>query len=287
MPEPECTGLSDPQTYGEAEVSAAPPPPQDAQFITFAYNMSPGSFNLSSPSSSPTPFLTPPSQLPSRPTVLKWRIQEKKDLEKLNNHIPRPPNSFILFRTSFVGDKRLPVKANRNDKSKIIGVLWHKLSPQERREWDLKAKQASEEHKRKYPDYMFKPNHTKAKGGRKKGKPKIADSVRTERCVRIADLIAQGLRGDELDAAIGEFNLDRNVPQFVTPLTPRTQSSKKMSTKKSLTRSSRETCPTCHRPRVGGKNRRRNFSTPSIQPTIAKDTHPLTETNTLSVRCYV
>ena len=213
-----------------------------------------------------------------------------KDLEKLDNPIRRPPNSFILFRTSFVGDKSLPVKANRVEQSKIIGVLWHKLSPQERREWDLKAKRVSEEHKRKYPDYIFKPIQkkarakvkAKAKGGSGKRKTTKTDSAGTERWVRIAELIAQGLRGDELNTAMKEFNLDRNIPRFQEPVTPGMQRSSKVSS----SRNGRRICTTCHQPRPGVKKPRRNSLTPSVSPATAEDTYTHTETNTPLVRSY-
>ncbi|KAJ7767285.1 hypothetical protein B0H16DRAFT_1716906 [Mycena metata] len=63
------------------------------------------------------------------------------------SYIPRPPNAFILFRSSTL--------------SKIIGKYWHALPPAERARWEDKARLAQAEHRRRYPDWRFRPGNGK------------------------------------------------------------------------------------------------------------------------------
>ncbi|KAF8144122.1 high mobility group box domain-containing protein, partial [Mycena galopus ATCC 62051] len=75
------------------------------------------------------------------------------------SYIPRPPNAFILFRSSFIRSQNVPgrVEGNHSTLSKIIGKLWHALPPSERARWEDKARAAQAEHRRRYPDWRFRP----------------------------------------------------------------------------------------------------------------------------------
>ena len=201
-------------------------PPIDASKgpnIAFAPNVTPGTFN-DPPSPVDPPLesmLFPPT--PDSPSGKRQAHGKKKP----ENHIPRPPNAFILFRSSFINNKHVSsdVETNHSTLSKIIGLTWHNLPHEERQIWHTKAKVALEEHRRKYPQYAFRPLHTKGKGGGEKRKVREVGPKDMKRCARIAELLAQGLKGDELNAAIAEF--DRNhVPEIVTrfeaPITART-----------------------------------------------------------------
>ncbi|KAF6762445.1 hypothetical protein DFP72DRAFT_1060693 [Ephemerocybe angulata] len=112
--------------------------------------------------------------------------KEKEEEKK----IPRPANSFILFRKAFCADmksklksdasigadtqpkdedaandkdgdgdeaKPLPLLRVQSDVSKEAGKRWRALLPHERALWDAKAVEAKEEHKRKYPGYRYRP----------------------------------------------------------------------------------------------------------------------------------
>ncbi|KAE9391328.1 HMG-box, partial [Gymnopus androsaceus JB14] len=78
-------------------------------------------------------------------------------------HIPRPPNAFMLFRSDFVKQRRVPssIETSHGSLSKIIASCWKLLPEIERRFWYKKADAAKAEHKRKYPDYRFTPIHGK------------------------------------------------------------------------------------------------------------------------------
>ncbi|KAJ7868467.1 hypothetical protein B0H13DRAFT_1635719, partial [Mycena leptocephala] len=75
------------------------------------------------------------------------------------SYIPRPPNAFILFRSSFIRSQNVPgrVEGNHSTLSKIIGKVWHALEPSERARWEDKARAAQAEHRRRYPDWRFRP----------------------------------------------------------------------------------------------------------------------------------
>ncbi|KAK7034683.1 hypothetical protein VNI00_012090 [Paramarasmius palmivorus] len=68
-------------------------------------------------------------------------------------YIPRRPNAFTLFRSSFLKSQHLSteVETDRSTLSKMIGLTWRNLSDDERKVWEAKAKDALVEYKRKYP----------------------------------------------------------------------------------------------------------------------------------------
>ncbi|KAG9044789.1 hypothetical protein FS837_007548 [Tulasnella sp. UAMH 9824] len=73
------------------------------------------------------------------------------------DHIPRPRNAFILFRTNFVEESKLTrgTEADNRNISKIAGAVWRALPPEERLVWHKKATEEKELHKQKYPNYKY------------------------------------------------------------------------------------------------------------------------------------
>jgi hypothetical protein len=133
------------------------------------------------------------------------------------NHIPRPPNAFILFRSSFVKNQHVSseVETNHSTLSKIIGLTWKNLPNEERQIWHARAKVALDDHKRKFPSYAFKPVHNKPRGLPAKRKVREVGLKDHTRCAKIAELLVRGKTGLELEVAIQEF--DKNhVPEIVT-----------------------------------------------------------------------
>ncbi|KAI0783717.1 hypothetical protein C8Q75DRAFT_414681 [Abortiporus biennis] len=191
--------------------------------IAFAPNITPGTFN-----DPPTPvdppaesMLFPPNG--EAPASNKRNAHSKK---KPVDHIPRPPNAFILFRSSFIKNQHVSseVETNHSTLSKIIGLTWQNLPHEERQIWHAKAKAALDEHKKKFPEYAFRPLHTKGKGAADKRKVREVGPKDMERCAAIADLLVQGKKGADLEAAIAEFD-KTHVPKIVTrfeaPITAR------------------------------------------------------------------
>ncbi|CAK5278965.1 unnamed protein product [Mycena citricolor] len=77
------------------------------------------------------------------------------------SYIPRPPNAFILFRSHFIRTQSVPerVEGNHSVLSKIVGKYWKALQPEERAQWEDRARAAQAEHRRRYPDWRFRPGN--------------------------------------------------------------------------------------------------------------------------------
>ncbi|KDR72140.1 hypothetical protein GALMADRAFT_775072 [Galerina marginata CBS 339.88] len=85
----------------------------------------------------------------------------------LEPHIPRPPNAFILFRTYFVKNRRVGCQTDTQSQtlSKAAGVAWKQLE-EKQAYWNGQADIVGKLHKRKYPDYKYRPNYDKNKWAR-------------------------------------------------------------------------------------------------------------------------
>ncbi|ESK88718.1 hypothetical protein Moror_2980 [Moniliophthora roreri MCA 2997] len=197
---------------GNQLVWTMPVEPASSSGIAFATNLTPVTFNEpTTDSTSKESSLFPSVDEASSP---RRNAHSKK---KPDNHIPRPPNAFILFRSSFIKSQHVSteVETNHSTLSKIIGLTWQNLPDDERQVWHAKAKVALDEHKRKFPQYAFRPLHTKAKGGTEKRKVREVGPKDLKRCAKIAELLVEGKKGQDLDAAIQEFD-KYHVPEIVT-----------------------------------------------------------------------
>lgn len=145
--------------------------------------------------------------------------------KKPEGHVPRPPNAFILFRSSFIKSQHVStdIETNHSTLSKIIGLTWQNLPLDERQIWHAKARAALDEHKRKFPKYAFRPTHPKGKAPEKR-KVREVGPKDLKRCAKIAELLVEGKKGHELDEAIQEFDR-HHIPEIVTrfeePITAR------------------------------------------------------------------
>lgn len=170
------------------------------------------SFNDPKPSLRPVPesSLFPSCDLPPR------KVTHSR--KKPDDHIPRPPNAFILFRSSFVKSDHVStaVESNHSTLSKIIGYTWGMLPPAEKQIWFDKAKAMLDEHKAKYPGYSFRPeSKSPTPYPTKKRKVREVGPKDAKRCEKIAELLVKGKKGAELDQAVDEFDRS-HVPEVVT-----------------------------------------------------------------------
>jgi hypothetical protein len=183
------------------------------------------------------------------------------------NHIPRPPNAFILFRSAFIKSRHVStgVETNHSTLSKIIGITWQNLPEEERQIWHAKAKLAQDEHKRKFPQYSFRPVH-KAKGPAVERKRlREVGPKDQKRCAKIAELLVCGKKGQELEEAIQEFDkyhVPEIVTRFETPITANTFSPSSSST--------------CEQPSFASTSSRKVSSQSSSAPSPAS--HPASDT---------
>lgn len=225
-PQHECLVYPDHYFLGSQLTWTTPVEAASPQGIAFAQTITPFTYN-----DPPTPISDDGSYIsdnslfpPSSDCSAKKPAHSKK---KPENHIPRPPNAFILFRSSFIKSQHVSteVETNHSTLSKIIGLTWSNLPQEERQVWHAKAKAALEEHKRRFPSYAFRPSHTRGKGGgTEKRKVREVGPKDVKRCEKIASLLVEGKKGDELEAAIQEFDRT-HVPEVITrfeaPITAR------------------------------------------------------------------
>ncbi|KAJ5669989.1 uncharacterized protein N7477_005352 [Penicillium maclennaniae] len=75
--------------------------------------------------------------------------------------IPRPRNSFILYRQHYQAAvvHQNPGLSNP-DISKIIGRQWKALSDEEREKWNALAREEKDRHQQQYPDYRYQPKRS-------------------------------------------------------------------------------------------------------------------------------
>ncbi|KIY44804.1 hypothetical protein FISHEDRAFT_61661 [Fistulina hepatica ATCC 64428] len=166
--------------------SAAPPPGESPLTLTFLSDMTP--FD---PASGQPPPLVRPYEGPVFSTASQSFVELRNVTEPLfpqdafqgssvvphsqrtSEHIPRAPNAFILFRSAFIRTHR--VTGKNNELSKLIGKYWKALPHDEREKWEQKAREAEIEHKKRYPDWRFRPQQIKFNTGRSR-KKKIKES---------------------------------------------------------------------------------------------------------------
>lgn len=189
--------------------------------VTFAPNVTPVTFvependSLDSDPSSPTLSLFPPASVPAPPSRKRCPPGKRRS----QGYIPRPPNAFMLFRADFVRQKHVPgsIETNHGSLSKIIGNCWRALPLEEKRVWEIKAKHAKAEHKQMYPNYRFRPVHNKSK----EKKPKTLIPAEDERrCEDVAQLLLEGMKGEELAAAVERLDRMRSATPINVPRRP-------------------------------------------------------------------
>ncbi|KAI9511026.1 hypothetical protein F5148DRAFT_1174062 [Russula earlei] len=125
----------------------------------------------------------------------------------------------MLFRADFVRQKHVPgsIETNHGSLSKIIGNCWRALPLEEKRVWEIKAKHAKAEHKQMYPNYRFRPVHNK----NKEKKPKTLVPAEDEkRCEDVALLLLEGMKGEELAAAVKRLDRMRSATPLSLPRRP-------------------------------------------------------------------
>jgi len=89
------------------------------------------------------------------------------------------------------------------------------LPDDQRKVWEAKAAAALSEHRKKYPDWRFRPGNapTKVKDGTKKrtskrdrGDAEPEDKYRQKRCAKIASFLGEGITGEMLENAVREYD---------------------------------------------------------------------------------
>jgi len=84
---------------------------------------------------------------------------------KLNSHrhkpdyIPRPRNAFLSFRSDLIqqSDFLINLVNDHRELSKFAGVMWRKMSDNQKKPWFEKAEEERRHHSRIYPGYRYSP----------------------------------------------------------------------------------------------------------------------------------
>ncbi|TNY23316.1 hypothetical protein DMC30DRAFT_46303 [Rhodotorula diobovata] len=102
--------------------------------------------------------------------------KRKKSAKKPEGHIPRPPNSFFLYRSARLKeltaglDESSGAKLQQADLSRQIAAMWKAESPAVREEYARQAAEEKEAHAQRYPDYAFRPRPRPSRRASAKGK---------------------------------------------------------------------------------------------------------------------
>lgn len=172
-----------------------------------------------SPFSSSSSLSTSPSvqsdALPSVSTLADMSIPPSRSppRNKDPNHIPRPRNAFMLFRSAFAAAQKISANIEHDNRhiTRIIAHCWNRLSEADKQIWRDKAAAEKAQHAQRYPHYRFSPV------GRVK-KPKKRRVHRNgekdlKRCSKVADLVMEGKSGVDLERAMVAVDMERDAAE--------------------------------------------------------------------------
>ncbi|KAK7029655.1 hypothetical protein VNI00_014353 [Paramarasmius palmivorus] len=149
------------------------------------------------------PFLTT-SPSPSPVYESPKRGSTSHSRQRSEDHVPRPPNAFILFRSDYWKREKLHVEEEREkdhrEISRLAARTWNELPAEQKEYYKNMALIKKAEHARRYPGYKYAPSHrTKPKPARKKSARSSAAEIRA--CREIAEKI---MRGHQLTSMLFE-----------------------------------------------------------------------------------
>ncbi|TRM59256.1 hypothetical protein BD626DRAFT_508736 [Schizophyllum amplum] len=169
--------------------------------VQFTQNVTPTSYATEVATGGPVPaddyetqnFLFAPGEddAPEPESTRKKRRRAAKD-----DHIPRPPNAFMLFRADFVNKGRVPpsIETVHGNLSKIIGAVWRNLPPHEAQFWQVKAAKAKQDHARQHPEYKYRPAHARA--------AKAAEDAKSPQAARPTRAAPRASAASKVDAPV-------------------------------------------------------------------------------------
>lgn len=148
--------------------------------------------------SSPLSSLESPPQisLPQARLVSHSRRQQK-------DHVSRPPNAFMLFRSDFWAkekQKEFPVERNHRDISRIAGHCWNNLDDRERARYQKLADQRKQVHTLENPGYRYAPTFRRERAVKRTSKKGGVEEE--ERCKKLASLMMDGVSQADLKEAM-------------------------------------------------------------------------------------
>ncbi|KAG7450731.1 uncharacterized protein BT62DRAFT_1001522 [Guyanagaster necrorhizus] len=163
--------------------------PNDTSPYPDVASLSPDSIDTPSPSSSQY----------DEPTAVKGSSRRK-------NHIPRPLNSYFIFRKDII-DKKIITKDTENDSrhlSRIIGELWNNLSSEEKECYDRRAEDEKIKHQDRYPNYVYQPRKRTTPPKKRNAKRNSPEDI--NRSKGVAHLLSAGKTGSDLEGAVKQMS---------------------------------------------------------------------------------
>ncbi|TFK76715.1 hypothetical protein BDN72DRAFT_5542 [Pluteus cervinus] len=163
------------------------------------------STSLRPPSSSTTPPFCPSPQPRHRPS----------------NHVARPPNAFMLFRSHFWAQEKRkaePIERDHRDISRIAAHCWNNLDEASKAPFQRLAEQRKLEHKVQHPDYKYAPVSAKKRPTKNKVKKNAQDEE--ERCRQLACFVMAGVQPGDLNEALKQEQGSTEAARTASPSTP-------------------------------------------------------------------
>ncbi|KAI0666229.1 hypothetical protein C8Q78DRAFT_460147 [Trametes maxima] len=178
-----------------SEAGAFPPPfPPPTLSSESSYASSSSSTSSSPALRAATPYVKKTPSVPSRRAA------------KSPDHIPRPRNAFMIFRSQHCTNvKESRVEHDHRMISKILGEVWRKLDDDKKSYYKQLAAEEKREHALRYPNYRFSPQQRAEKA--KKRKVKRNGPADKQRCETIAKFFLEGKDGNALKAEIDKFDM--------------------------------------------------------------------------------
>ncbi|KAF8845475.1 hypothetical protein BDN67DRAFT_999620 [Paxillus ammoniavirescens] len=174
---------------------------------------SPSSSYESSPSpiveGEPLPEFQFPSTFPSSAALAAMPIPPSRcsSRNKSPDHIPRPRNAFMLFRSAFAAAQKISTNIEHDNRhiTRIIAHCWNRLSEADKQVWRDKATAEKAEHAQRHPNYRFSPvGRAKKPVKRNVRRNGVEDR---KRCEKVAELLLAGKNGKELESAVKEIDV--------------------------------------------------------------------------------
>ncbi|KAG2160159.1 uncharacterized protein EDB93DRAFT_42643 [Suillus bovinus] len=178
--------------------------PQESVSSSYASTSSASSIN-SEKLGSELPF---PSSFPSSAALASMPIPCSRGYSRSKDpdHVPRPRNAFMLFRSAFAAAQKIGTNIERDNRhiTRIIAHCWNRLSESEKQVWRNKAATEKAVHAMKYPNYRFHPVLRAKKPTKRRVQRNGTKDKR--RCEQVAELLLAGKHGEELEVAVKEID---------------------------------------------------------------------------------
>ncbi|KAG7090795.1 hypothetical protein E1B28_009879 [Marasmius oreades] len=157
-----------------------------------------------------------PAEFPSTPSSSDRRhspLPRSSHPRKSNEHVPRPPNSFMLFRSGFwARQKHNPTERDHREISRMAAIAWNNLSETEKDHWRELAAIRKADHARQYPEYKYAPTSRRKSRTQKKKAPRN-NQREVARCQQLAEHLMSGRSFDGLEP----FTSPEQAPSLSAP----------------------------------------------------------------------